>query len=271
MSACAGHPPEAHRVPSTTRPRPDRPGDRRGFAVRRRHHTRPARAGPAWRHPDRPRDPGLADRAGRQGLHRPGGRGAAAPGRRPGCRRAHADPLRRPQDHRRAAGPAGPARGRRGDRADRAADLPSGARPCDPDPQPVDVRVAVAVTQPDRCGRRAGAARRGRSGHPARRPRPDRRGRRRRRGRTRPAGPRRLVRHHRLQGLRRAVLDGAHRHRCLRPAERPGSSGRHRARRPGHLLPAGRPVGAVRRRHPRRLDADHRRLHRSRRPRSWRC
>ena len=83
-------PPEAPRVPSTTRPRPDRPRHRRGLALRRRHHTRPPRSRPARRHPDRPGDPGLADRQGRRRVHRPRPRGAAPPGRRARRRRADA-------------------------------------------------------------------------------------------------------------------------------------------------------------------------------------
>ena len=62
---CCRAPPEATRVPSTTRPRPDRPGHRRGLHLHHRHHSRPPRPRPARRHPDRPGDPGLADREGR--------------------------------------------------------------------------------------------------------------------------------------------------------------------------------------------------------------
>ena len=235
-------------------------GDRRGLAVRRRHHTRPARARPARRHPDRPRDPGLADREGGRRVHRPGARGAAPPGRRARRRRADPHPVRRPADHRRAARRAGPARGGRGHRPDRAADLPPGARrraapdavrPASPSPSPSGRRRRASWCCPTRAARTCGSAARPLTGEGVD-------------GAQAELDPQGLggwfvtIDFKGSGGAAWEELTGA---AACAAAGRPDAPGRDRARRPGHLLAAGRPVGAVRRRHPRRLDPDHRRLH----------
>ena len=77
-----------------------------------------------------------------------------------------------------------------------------------------------------------------------------------------PQGLEQVVGHGRLQGQRRLGLAEAHRGGGVCRAQRPDPPGGDRARRPGHLVAAGRPVGAVRRRHRRRLDPDHRVVHR---------
>ena len=109
--------------------------------------------------------------------------------------------------------------------------------------------------------RRARRRRRGRPAAPARPGRAHRRRRRRRRGGDRPAGRRRLVRHRRLPRHRPGRVGAADRRRGLPAARRPAATGRHRARRPGDLLAAGRPERPLRRRHHRRHHPDHRPVH----------
>ena len=143
-------------------------------------------------------------------VDRPRAGGAAPAGRRPRRRGAHARPLRRAADHRRAARacrtPGRPPRSS-------AAPPSSPSTRCSASPtaatrprtEPVGrPRRPRPATEPDARGW-SGRRRRGRPADAPRPSRADRRGRRGRAGRDRPAGRGRLVRHRRLQRRRAAT------------------------------------------------------------------
>ena len=126
---------------------------------------------------------------GRRRVHRPGGRGAAPPGRRARRRRAHPDPVRRRRIIVELPGVQDPREAAEVDRPDRAADLPPGAsghRP--PRPTPSRTEAAASWSCPTRTAASLGL---GPAARPARAST----------ARTPVADPqgRRLVRHRRLQ------------------------------------------------------------------------